>query len=117
MLKPDDHPLSIRAAARLLGVARERISDAVKSGELPNYRLGRRRLLIYRRDLESWVRSHPGRPSEPLAAIRAARERVLDAIESIGSMRGPVAEGQRELSRLLDSLDDAIAEIAARGRQ
>ncbi len=44
-------------AARLAGVGRTTIYEALNSGALPSFRIGRRRLILVV-DLLAWVRSH-----------------------------------------------------------
>lgn len=76
---PDRIAYSAREAARLLGVDRARIAAAIATGELPAYRLGRRRYAIRRDDLDAWLARHrvadPRRRAEQLAERVLARER------------------------------------------
>jgi excisionase family DNA binding protein len=53
----DDEPLlvSVKDAARLLGIGRDAAYSLVREGTLPSIRLGRR-ILIPRGALEAWVR-------------------------------------------------------------
>lgn len=48
--------LSLRAAARELGVAERTIRQAVELGELPAFRLGERTMRVERPTLWNWVR-------------------------------------------------------------
>ena len=50
--------LTLRGVERALGLDRRTISAAIKSGELPATRIGKRNLLILRSDVESWLRRH-----------------------------------------------------------
>lgn len=52
--------VSVREAARLLGLHEETIRRAVRKGELKACRLGHRTLRISRTDLESYFRAHGG---------------------------------------------------------
>ncbi len=50
--------LTLRGAARYVGVDTSRISRAVHSGALPAYRAGRS-FLISTEDIDAWVRTFP----------------------------------------------------------
>jgi excisionase family DNA binding protein len=109
-------PRSIRATARIFGVARDALSRAAHSGELPAFKIGRRRVLLFDHDVEEWIRSQPGPRLNPVAAMARAREILLAVVEFFGPLSGPVTDEQQELSRVLDALDDAIAKIGGRVR-
>lgn len=47
-----------RSAAAAYRVSRHRIAAAIKAGELPAQKLGRRTTLICRADLDAWIRQH-----------------------------------------------------------
>lgn len=51
------YPLSVRpeVAAEMTGVTRQAIYIALSSGELPGFKIGRRRLILVE-ELEGWVR-------------------------------------------------------------
>lgn len=67
--------LSIRGAARLYGVSHVTVRAAIAANELPAARIGRRRLLILRTDLDAWIRKHQLRPSTDDVAVV---DRVLE---------------------------------------
>jgi len=72
------HALSARAIEREYRVRRDRIGEAVRTGELPAARLGSRRFTILRRDFEAWLSRHPAaRPAshDAVAVVRARIER------------------------------------------
>jgi excisionase family DNA binding protein len=54
--------LTPQEAADLLGVSRETIRRAIRSGELKATRLGYRTVRVTRADLDEWVVSKGGRP-------------------------------------------------------
>jgi excisionase family DNA binding protein len=56
-----ERALSIRAIGREYGVSRDRVGEAIRSGELPAAPLGVRRFAILRSDFEAWLQSHPKR--------------------------------------------------------
>ena len=47
--------ISIRQAARLLRLAERALRQAVRSGELPAYKLGERTIRVDMADLQQWV--------------------------------------------------------------
>jgi predicted DNA-binding transcriptional regulator AlpA len=59
---------TLRGAERAFGISRSRLSEAIRSGELPASRLGARRLTILRSDAQNWIRRHAVRPSTHAAA-------------------------------------------------
>jgi len=59
----DRHALSARGVEREYQIGRDRVIAAVRAGELPAARLGARRILILRTDLERWIRAHTIRPT------------------------------------------------------
>lgn len=54
--------VSLRKAARELRVAERTLRHAVRSGELPAFRLGERTVRVDRADLQEWVRTRRVRP-------------------------------------------------------
>lgn len=54
--------LSLRQAARRLGVADRVLRQAVRSGDLPAFRLGMRTLRVKPSDLDDWIRNRRVRP-------------------------------------------------------
>ena len=66
---------SMRGAERAYGVSRTRLSEAVRTGELPASQLGARRFTILRSDLEAWFRRYAV-PRSPHA--EAVVNRVLE---------------------------------------
>jgi helix-turn-helix protein len=74
----DTRTLSIRAASREYGLARKTLNTAIASGELRARRLGARRVVILRAELERFLLGMPLRPSasvESIVARRLQRER------------------------------------------
>ena len=55
--------LTARQSAVVYSLSKTTIRDAIRAGELPAFRIGKRRLLILRQDLEQWLRKHQVRPS------------------------------------------------------
>ena len=54
--------LSLRQAARKIGVADRVIRQAVRSGELPAFKLGQRTLRVKPTDLDTWIQDRRVRP-------------------------------------------------------
>ncbi len=54
--------LSLRQAARRLGIAERVLRQAVRSGELPAFRLGQRTLRVKPTDLDGWIQDRRVRP-------------------------------------------------------
>ena len=54
---------SAREVERRYGIDRGTISAAIQAGELRAHRLGRRRFLVLRADLERWLESFVVKPS------------------------------------------------------
>jgi excisionase family DNA binding protein len=54
--------LSLRQAARKIGVAERVLSQAVRSGELPAFKLGQRTLRVKPADLDTWIQDRRVRP-------------------------------------------------------
>ncbi|MBY0361224.1 MAG: helix-turn-helix domain-containing protein [Phreatobacter sp.] len=54
------HPrgLDIASAAKIAGVGRTTIYEAIKTGALPAFKFGRR-TIIYRDDLQAWMNAQP----------------------------------------------------------
>ncbi|MBX3430807.1 MAG: helix-turn-helix domain-containing protein [Hyphomonadaceae bacterium] len=50
-------------AARLIGIGRTKLYEALTSGELSSYRIGRRRLIRVV-DLEAWLGAHAVKPAD-----------------------------------------------------
>ncbi len=57
--------LSLRQAARSLGIADRALRQAVRSGEVPAYRIGERTLRVKRSDLDDWLKSRRVQPWSP----------------------------------------------------
>ena len=49
--------LSLRQAARKIGVADRVLRQAVRSGDLPAFRLGQRTMRVKPADLEDWIQN------------------------------------------------------------
>ncbi len=49
--------LSVTDAARLIGLGRSKIYEHIKSGDLPSFRIGRRRLISLK-DLENFLENY-----------------------------------------------------------
>ena len=47
--------LSLRQAARRLGIAERVLRQAVRSGDLPAFKLGQRTLRVKPTDLDTWI--------------------------------------------------------------
>jgi excisionase family DNA binding protein len=60
--------LSVREAARSLGISRNLCYQLVAEGRLPNVRLGRR-VLIPRWGLEQWITQESGLPQPSLPVV------------------------------------------------
>jgi excisionase family DNA binding protein len=54
--------LSLRQAARRLGVAERVLRQAVRSGALPAFKLGERTLRVKPNDLDDWIQDRRVRP-------------------------------------------------------
>ncbi len=54
--------MSLRQAARKLGVAERVLRLAVRSGDLPAFRLGQRTLRVKPTDLDDWIQNRRVRP-------------------------------------------------------
>ena len=72
---------SMKGAARAFGVDHGALRDAIRSGELSAARIGAKRLLILRVDVEAWVRKHrvelkPAASEWAADAARRAAERA-----------------------------------------
>jgi len=61
--------LTARGVERLFGVRRDRVSAAVRAGELPGYRLGKRNYLILCRDVSAWLERHRVQPADPARVV------------------------------------------------
>jgi len=66
---------SLRQASRRYSVARDTLAAAVRRGDLPASRLGRRRLLILDDDLRDWLARHRVRPQTVAERVEAALAR------------------------------------------
>jgi len=53
--------LTVDETIRLLRLGRTRVNEILRSGDLPSYKLGRRRL-VRRRDIEDWLERHKDEP-------------------------------------------------------
>jgi excisionase family DNA binding protein len=49
--------MTVDETIRLLRLGRTRVNEILRSGDLPSYKLGRRRL-VRRRDIEEWLERH-----------------------------------------------------------
>ncbi len=56
--------LTARGVEREYGIARDRVCDAIRAGELPAARIGRRVYTILRRDIEAWLSAHRVVPAD-----------------------------------------------------
>jgi len=75
---PDDRrAITLRGVQRAYGIARDRVSAAIRAGELPASRIGARRLTILVRDVEGWIARHRISPSaeQRVEQIRARERR------------------------------------------
>ena len=73
----DRQAYTLRGAARAYGLARDTLAAAIRAGDLPASRLGSRRLVILRRDLDAWLVAHRvpvGDTAEHVVARILARE-------------------------------------------
>ena len=66
---------SQREASIVSGISPAELRAAIRAGQLPVSRIGKRTLRILRADLEAWLRSHRIRLDDP---ERQAVERVLE---------------------------------------
>jgi len=71
----DPRAHSLRQASRRYGVARDTLAAAIRAGELPASRPGRRRLVILDDDLRAWLARHRVRPQTVAARVEAALAR------------------------------------------
>ena len=55
--------LTVNETIGVLRLGRTRVNEILRSGELPSYKLGRRRL-VRRADLERFLEAHEYRPGE-----------------------------------------------------
>jgi len=53
--------LTVDETIQVLRLGRTRVNEMLRSGELPSYKAGRRRL-IRRQDLETWLEEHKWKP-------------------------------------------------------
>ncbi len=79
MAAPDNPFLTLRAAARRFHVSPARIRGAIRAGDLPAFRPGKRWLRISEPDLIAWMRSRPIAPSDAKRA-EAIRRRVAEVM-------------------------------------
>ena len=70
-----------RGVQRSYGIARAQVCQAIKDGDLKAYRLGDRRLLIMREDLEEWFLKSAVVPRPK------AEARVREVLEHESSVR------------------------------
>jgi|tagenome__1003787_1003787.scaffolds.fasta_scaffold20972672_4 excisionase family DNA binding protein len=49
--------MTVDETIRVLRLGRTRVNEILRSGDLPSYKLGRRRL-VRRRDVEEWIERH-----------------------------------------------------------
>jgi excisionase family DNA binding protein len=54
--------MTVRQAARKLGVAERVLRQAVRSGELPAFRLAQRTVRVKPADLDDWIQNRRVRP-------------------------------------------------------
>lgn len=54
--------MSVREAARRIGVADRVLRQAVRSGDLPAFKLGKRTLRVKPADLDDWIQNRRVRP-------------------------------------------------------
>ncbi len=54
--------VTVRQAARRLGVAERVLRQAVRSGDLPAFRLGQRTVRLKPPDLDDWIQNRRVRP-------------------------------------------------------
>ena len=57
--------ISLRQAARKIGVAERVLRQAVRSGDLPAFRLGERTVRVKPVDLDDWIQNRRVRPWSP----------------------------------------------------
>ncbi len=53
--------LTVDETIRTLRLGRTRVNEVLRSGDLPSYKLGRRRL-VRRQDIEEWLERHKAVP-------------------------------------------------------
>ena len=53
--------LTVDETIRLLRLGRTRVNEILRSGDLPSYKLGRRRL-VRRQAVEEWLERHKDKP-------------------------------------------------------
>jgi len=70
---------SAREAERRFGIGRGRLAQAIAAGELMASRLGTRRLVILRGDLERWLARYAVQPDEQKAMAAVTRRLEADA--------------------------------------
>jgi hypothetical protein len=71
---------SARGAAQAWGVDRNAILEAIRTGDLPAYRRGRRRWILFPADVEHWIKSQSVRSTDH------ARARVQEVLAREGRM-------------------------------
>ena len=49
--------MTVDETIRVLRLGRTRVNEILRSGDLPSYKLGRRRL-VRRQDIEEWIERH-----------------------------------------------------------
>ncbi len=54
--------VTVRQAARTLGIAERVLRQAVRSGDLPAFRLGQRTVRVKPADLDDWIKNRRVRP-------------------------------------------------------
>jgi excisionase family DNA binding protein len=54
--------ISLRQAARKIGVADRMLRQAVRSGDLPAFKLGQRTMRVKPADLDDWIKNRRVRP-------------------------------------------------------
>lgn len=54
--------ISLRQAARRIGVAERVLRQAVRSGDLPAFKLGQRTIRVKPTDLDSWIQNQQVQP-------------------------------------------------------
>ena len=62
MARPKRRALSARGVEREYGVDRGLVGRAIRTGQLPASRVGRRRYLVFRDDVEGWLRAFKVKP-------------------------------------------------------